>query len=301
MTFTQERGLNMKRISVAVVVLAALVVAGLVAPAEARQVPTRECSTRHSRNCVWDGLHSGHKHGRSFYRTRTGRKVYITHRRAHRIVTRWRKAHTVRVAPAPAPAPPAPLAPPRPIDPRTVYAAIGDSITYGYGTSNSAKNAWPVQAGIDRRGVPGRCLAAASCRNDLGGFLLDDFPADSAALGRPVLIALIGINDVRTPGLTLDRMVTEYDQLQAMAQARGIRLVLSTLTPFGDVKPEDTLRVQVNQWIRSQADYIDLESVLIGPDGLMRPEYNADGVHPNDAGAKAMAGYVRAWMADDLS
>lgn len=287
---------NMARLASATLVVATLLVGLLAGGAEAQRIPTRECPTRHSTNCVWDGEHSGHKQGRSFYRTKSGHKVYIPHARAHRIVSRYRHAHM----PAPVvTTPAAPTVAPKPVDYRSTYSAVGDSITYGFGTTDPTTKAWPALAGINGHGVPGRCLFADPCSY---GRLLADFPTEATNLHTPVMIALIGTNDLRQSGWTFDQYVAAYQQLKAEADERGIRLVLSTITPFGTAdRPNNDLRVKINEWIRSQGDYLDMESILIGSNGLMKPWFEDDGLHPNDLGNAAMANYVKAWMKADAA
>jgi lysophospholipase L1-like esterase len=64
------------------------------------------------------------------------------------------------------------------------------------------------------------------------------------------------------------------------------------------LEPAGQIRA-LNDWLREYAAsrrlaYIDYWSVLATADGAMKPEYSADGVHPNAAGYEAMRPLARA-------
>lgn len=47
--------------------------------------------------CVWDAKRRGNGLGHSFVKVNEGRFVYVSHRKAKRMVKRWRKANCVRI------------------------------------------------------------------------------------------------------------------------------------------------------------------------------------------------------------
>ena len=77
--------------------------------------------------------------------------------------------------------------------------------------------------------------------------------------------------------------------------------LLGTIPPFGTARYEvlaqpgsETLRLAVNDALRRQTDWpvVDFAAALADPDDAHRlaPGYDSgDGVHPNDAGAAALA------------
>jgi hypothetical protein len=67
--------------------VAALVMAStlLATPASARD--WKPCANEDTPGpCVWDARHMGNGSGKSFIRRKSGKVVYVTHRRAHRML-----------------------------------------------------------------------------------------------------------------------------------------------------------------------------------------------------------------------
>jgi lysophospholipase L1-like esterase len=130
--------------------------------------------------------------------------------------------------------------------------------------------------------------------------------------GATHLIVLLGVNDLGHPGtsapeserVTAEDIIGAHQQLIARAHERGLRVYGGTITPFaGDTfgfhSPEnEAARQRVNTWIRTSGAYdavIDFDAALRDPHQPERldPRYDGgDGLHPNDAGARAMAGAV---------
>lgn len=121
------------------------------------------------------------------------------------------------------------------------------------------------------------------------------------------LILFEGINDIgmsgqtifgEAPPVTADDLIAAYRQIIARAHARGIKVILGTLTPFqgaGYYTPEkDAVRLAVNAWIRSAKEsdgVIDFEAVLrdkTDPRRVSAAYDCGDHLHPNDAGYHAM-------------
>lgn len=61
-----------------------IVITAMAAPQQ--NLPTQPCLTEDSVNCVWDARHMGNGKGRSFYVKKNGKKVFVTHRRAHHML-----------------------------------------------------------------------------------------------------------------------------------------------------------------------------------------------------------------------
>ena len=123
------------------------------------------------------------------------------------------------------------------------------------------------------------------------------------------LILLEGTNDIGmsgkgpfgdNPELSADELIRGYRQVIARAHARGVKVILGTLTPAGgspshSSPAKDAIREAVNRWIRTagEADgYIDFDKVTGDPaaPGTLRNDYDfGDRLHPSDAGYMAMA------------
>jgi len=92
-----------------------------------------------------------------------------------------------------------------------------------------------------------------------------------------------------------------YAQMIARAHAHGIRVIGTTILPYGGSKyyhpgPESEAdRQAVNTWIRAPGHFdgvVDFDQIMRDPahPNLILPAYDSgDGLHPSPAGYKAMA------------
>jgi len=203
-----------------------------------------------------------------------------------------------------------------------VVVAFGDSITDGYGVKPGTNARWTDY--LSRR-LDGR---AAVVNQGIGGnrVLLDGLgPNALARFERDVLgqagvthaILLEGVNDVgvlqrdkpATPA-EQDALVREvtgaYAQMIARARAHGIKVYGGTVMPFATnayYHPDagsERMRAAINAWIRTPGRFdgvIDFDRALRDPARADRlnPAYDSgDGLHPSDAGYRAMADAVPA-------
>jgi lysophospholipase L1-like esterase len=196
--------------------------------------------------------------------------------------------------------------------------AFGDSITDGAVSTVDANRRYPdvLAERLVAAGHPMGVLNAGIATNQVlgtfpggGASALDRFQHD--VLDQPgvrSVIILEGINDIAISTLvggepvTADQLIGGYKTLIQAARRRGIRVIGATITPTkGTIIPAyyteagEAVREAVNNWIRNSGAYdavVDLDRVFADPtDPLqMRAEYNSgDGVHPNDAGMRAIA------------
>jgi len=199
----------------------------------------------------------------------------------------------------------------------TAIVTLGDSITDGVGSTQSANNRWPnyfarallsdpdlpdfavVNAGISGN----RVLQENSPR--FGENLQVRFERDVLALsGVSHIVLLEGINDIGMAQLfagedvSPEEIIAGYRQIISRAHERGIKIIGATLTPFeGAVyytEEGEDKRQAVNAWIRNSGEFdgiIDFEPSVRDPDNSRRllPSFTADNLHPNDEGYKAMA------------
>lgn len=179
------------------------------------------------------------------------------------------------------------------------YMAFGDSITHGIGTTDPATKAYPIQAGIGGYGIHGSSTAT----------LLEWWPGYLDTLPqRPMTaVMLIGLADV-IYGRTATETIRGLRAIKRYGRSEGIRVVFGTLTPFEEASSLrtqfDATRRAVNTWIRSRNTYVEYASALNC--GTVAAEYlcshfvgSWNDLHPNDAGAAAMATNLRSWMVSD--
>ena len=199
-----------------------------------------------------------------------------------------------------------------------VIVAMGDFITDGNRGEIGALHGWPEQLArrlaaarkgrytVVNAGIGGNRLLAPGW-GDAGLARLD---RDALRIeGISHLILLEGTNDIGmsgkgpfgdNPELSADELIRGYRQVIARAHARGVKVILGTLTPAGgspshSSPAKDAIREAVNRWIRTagEADgYIDFDKVTGDPaaPGTLRNDYDfGDRLHPSDAGYMAMA------------
>ncbi|WP_055589634.1 GDSL-type esterase/lipase family protein [Streptacidiphilus griseoplanus] len=189
-----------------------------------------------------------------------------------------------------------------------VLITLGDSVTRGDGTSDDRDQRYPdhLQRRLLAAGIRGVVLNAGIGGNRLLGPLFGPTMADRFdrdVLGVPeathVLIAG-GLNDLGM-GAGADDILDALFTLAHRARQHGLQPVLGTLTPIGGSRLEmfrgdgkEEVRRAVNRGITSRRDWpvADFAAALAAPDDPARlaPAFDSgDGVHPNDAGARALA------------
>ncbi|MGF6569749.1 lysophospholipase L1-like esterase [Paraburkholderia sp. GAS333] len=202
----------------------------------------------------------------------------------------------------------------------SAVAAIGDSITDGMRSSLNQNRRWPdalarrlAETGdhstaVVNLGISGnRLLSDSACYGDA---LARRFDRD--VLHRPgvkTAILLIGINDINfaamppRSGLDCDSphtsvtaadLITGYQRIIAAARHGGVKVFGATLTPASLPAERESIRVAVNQWIRTSHAFdgvVDFDAALrdrAQPDRLQRVFDSGDHIHPSDAGYTAM-------------
>lgn len=130
--------------------------------------------------------------------------------------------------------------------------------------------------------------------------------------GARYVIVLLGVNDLGHPGtiappseeVSAADIIGGFRQLIARAHERGLEIFGATILPFrndtfGFFTPaREAARQAVNEWIRTSGEYdavIDFDAALRDPahSDQLNPVYDSgDHLHPNDAGAAALANAV---------
>lgn len=206
----------------------------------------------------------------------------------------------------------------------TAIVAIGDSITEGYGTTPDTDHRWTDFLSLRLRGKAAVLNAGVN-----GNLLLRDSlcfgPSarsrwETDVTGRSGVAAVIltsGVNDFIQPEVPADadadvclsrqritaaEATAEYAALAGKAHAENLRILIGTLPPFGAFEfwsPSiESERQRINEWIRANTVFdgvVDFDAVLRDPGDPARLAAkfdSGDGLHPNDAGAEAMANAV---------
>jgi lysophospholipase L1-like esterase len=134
----------------------------------------------------------------------------------------------------------------------------------------------------------------------------------SSQPGARYVIVLLGVNDLGHPGtiapeserVTPADLIAGYQQVIDRAHQQGMLVFGGTITPFAndtfgfDTPANRAARLVVNRWIRTSGAYdgvVDFDAALRDPADpeRIRPDLDSgDHLHPNDAGAAALANAV---------
>ena len=178
------------------------------------------------------------------------------------------------------------LSPPLKNENRVVF--MGNSITEGWVRYFPAM--FPGKPYIGR-GISGQTTPQMLVR----------FKQDVVALKPKVVVILAGTNDIagNTGPSTPEMIQDNIASMAEIAQANGIRVVLSSILPVYDYPWKPGLEpapriIAINQWLRSWARehgavYLDYHSAMTDERGGMREGLANDGVHPTEAGYRVMA------------
>ncbi|WP_433162300.1 SGNH/GDSL hydrolase family protein [Kribbella sp. CA-247076] len=208
---------------------------------------------------------------------------------------------------------------------------LGDSITDGTASTFNANNRWPDQLAERLIASAGRRDQVPSVLNaGLAGSRLNhegSEPSDNGAFpgfnevgvnslarlnedvfaqtGVRTVITELGINDIWMSDDSAAEIIGALRQLNAQVQQRGLRSLVSTITPFEGMGGTDSwtpakeaTRQAVNSYLRSSKEFdgvLDFDKVLRDPAAPSRlnPAFDSgDHIHPNDAGYQAMAASV---------
>lgn len=189
------------------------------------------------------------------------------------------------------------LGPPKPGEQRVVF--MGNSIT----------EAWaPLFATM----FPGKPYIGRGISGQTTPQMLVRFRQDVVALKPAVVVILGGTNDIagNTGPSTLEMIEDNLASMTELAQANGIKVVLSSVLPVFDYPWKPGLEpaakiVALNAWIKAYAArrgavYLDYHSAMADERQGMRRELSEDGVHPNEAGYRVMAPLAERAIVDAL-
>jgi lysophospholipase L1-like esterase len=197
-----------------------------------------------------------------------------------------------------------------------VVVAMGDSITRGDRSSVDRDERYPdhLQRRLVSAGASGAVVLNAGIggnqllRPGVGPAMADRFSRDVFGVAEAThLLLLAGVNDIALPSVlglpspTPSQLVDGLLVLADRAAHRGVRPILGTITPFGASSYEsfvdpgnEELRQAVNESLLAQPAWpvVDFAGALADPADPTRLAAgfdSGDGVHPSDAGCRALA------------
>jgi hexosaminidase len=176
---------------------------------------------------------------------------------------------------------------------------MGDSITEGWGASGGDFFADPARI---NRGISGQTTPQMLAR----------FETDVIAQKPRAVMILAGTNDIagNSGPTTEPEIAARIAQMAARAKAAGIRVILVSVLPADRywwapaMKPAQRI-VELNRILAVLAkeqghDWVDLHTRMADANQGLKLAYGEDGVHPNEAGYRAMRGPVEAAIAAAL-
>ncbi len=148
---------------------------------------------------------------------------------------------------------------------------------------------------------PGRPYVGRGISGQTTPQMLVRFRQDVIALKPKVVVILAGTNDIagNTGPSTIEMIEDNLASMTEVAQANGIRVVLSSVLPVYDypwkrgLEPASKI-MALNAWMkhfaaRRGAIYLDYHSAMQDERHGLKSELTYDGVHPNKAGYRIMA------------
>jgi len=142
--------------------------------------------------------------------------------------------------------------------------------------------------------------------------MLVRFRQDVVALAPAVVVILGGTNDIagNTGPSSLEMIEDNIASMAEIAQANGIRVVLSSVLPVFDYPWKPGLApapkiVALNAWLKQYARthnavYLDYHTPMADERMGLKREYGDDGVHPNLTGYRVMTPLAEAAIREAL-
>ncbi|GAA2611209.1 SGNH hydrolase [Paractinoplanes durhamensis] len=193
---------------------------------------------------------------------------------------------------------------------RGSIVALGDSITDGAYTTWNGNDRWTdVLAsrlggayGVLNQGIGGNQVLTDRTDCCGAGTSIAALKRERADVreqtGVRYLILADGINDIGYNAAAAD-LIAGLRTIAQRAHASGIRVIGATITPYGCESgcfgPEqEAVRQEVNAWVRTTRSLdgvADFDAAIRDPENQAQvlPAYQADHLHPNIAGQRAMA------------
>jgi lysophospholipase L1-like esterase len=191
-------------------------------------------------------------------------------------------------------------------------AALGASITNGFGSPTNANQRWPdylaarinsagMTIGVLNEGISGNMLLVDNSwgpsQSALGRFSRD--VTDQSGV-KWVVMSDDPINDITNGNTNGSSLIAGYQQIISNAHDAGLKIICSTLTPFQGwgawSSAGEAARAQVNSFVRGAGNgcdaILDQDNATHDPNNptWFLPAYDTgDHLHPNAAGFQAIA------------
>jgi lysophospholipase L1-like esterase len=178
---------------------------------------------------------------------------------------------------------------------RVDTATFGDSITHGGGalSYSPANLEYSYETFLD---FPTLNLGRSG---DTSEMTADRFEQDVLPFHPKNLIILCGSNSIRAD-TTADSIINDLKTIQRKCELNDVRPIFLTLMPINprniyaafqtDTDPNWQQKIMdVNNYIREQPYFIDLEPYFYDDFGYLATEYATDGLHPDIKGKQLMA------------
>lgn len=181
-------------------------------------------------------------------------------------------------------------------------AAVGDSITAGnprydpnpglrkeLGLGNDPESQWEYWAQKEHPDLEFRNCGGRGERTDEIARRLDD-----CATGADAVVIQGGINDLVT-GFPARAVLANLRRMVRAANGQHLDVAVADLLPYGPAPQDDRAIDELNRGIAAMAHDMDatvlpFHRVLEDPEhqGVMKPEWTADGIHPSVAGYRRL-------------
>lgn len=173
------------------------------------------------------------------------------------------------------------------------FGFMGDSITIGGDSPGKIGQSWPAYASVmSQQRI--HYVVNAAIAGQTTNSMVPRLQADIIDKGVGTCVILAGTNDIQT-GMTMAQWQTNMTTMVDMLHDAGVTPVLCTIPPNNTTPAWKPLVVKYNAWLRRFAEgrgitVIDFYGALVNPaTGDYITGLDIDGVHPSDAGYRAMA------------
>ena len=181
-------------------------------------------------------------------------------------------------------------------------AIFGDSISHGGGAVSYSPRAleysWETYLDFP--------VINLSRSGDTSHTTLERFERDVLPFKPKNLIILTGTNSLRAENIQVESIISDLTEIERLCTENKIRPIFLTLMPinpknirFAFHTPTDPFwhekLNQVNNFIKKQNYYIDLEPYFYDRNGEMDEKFSVDGIHPDLRGKMLMAEIINSY------
>ena len=109
---------------------------------------------------------------------------------------------------------------------------------------------------------------------------------DAALSNTPTLLLVSYPTNDTAFGYAVDETVRNLLTIRETARSRGVAVIILSTQPRNLNATQLAQLVEIDGLMSQQVGpcFVAVREALAGPDGKLAPQYDADGVHPNDAG-----------------